>query len=234
MKSRGGARCVRDTLAAIAIGAASASATGDILDFESLPYPTYFPASTGGMVSDPLASHMGFRFSSENFFPPGSSSLFANVWLDYALTDTPYYENGYPYGINGERALGVPMYDPWNPCTFSIEREDGGEWMFGGAQFSPVSLQLNDTVFRIAGWRDGVEVYNIGTHLIQQQQLFVGSTLSAIAVDRVVMTYRRVPPPSGVLSRWFTMDDMHYELVPAPGALVLLGVCGLMRRRQRS
>ena len=222
------------TLAAIALGAAATPVIGGILDFESLPYPTYYASVTGGMVYDPLGSYGGFKFSSENFFPPGSSSLFANVWFDYTLTSTPSYNDGYVYGINGARALGVPLYNTTSLSTFSIERENGGEWMFAGAQFTRVVFTHPTAVFRMVGWRDGAVVYDISTLLPYYEQLSFGAQVDAIAVDKVVMTFRHVWPNGTVYSTWFTMDDMHYELVPAPGALVLFSMCGLLRRRQRA
>ncbi len=225
------------TLGAVAsaLACVGAQVEGGILDFESLPYPTTAINGSGGYVYDPFGSHMGFRFSSENFFPPSVNSPFANVWFDYALTSAPYNIAGYAFGINGARALGVPQYDPFTLTSWNIEREDGGEWMYGGAQFSPVNQGAdNTTLFRIVGWRDGAEVYNISTFLVYSQQLFFGAQVNDIPVDRVVMTYHKLPPPTFDLSRWFTMDDMHYQLVPAPGALVLLSLCGLLQHRHRA
>ncbi len=219
-------------LAGVIICAAATSVEGDILDFEALPYPTASANPDGGTVGDPFGSHMGFRFSSVNFFPPGA--LFAGVWFDYALTNTPYYGSGYPYGINGARALGTPMYASAQPCTLSIEREDGGEWMFEGAQFCRVMFFHPSAVFRIVGWRDGGVVYDTSTLLPDHEQLFFGAQVGTVAVDKMVMTFRYFSSSGTQYSTWFTMDDMHYELVPAPGALVLLGMCGLLRRRQRA
>ncbi len=79
----------------------------------------------------------------------------------------------------------------------------------------------------------GATVYDISTPLVAYEQLFFGAQVGAISVDKVVMTYRRFTPNGTEYSRWFTMDDMHYELVPAPGALVLLSMGGLLRQRRR-
>ena len=221
------------TLAAIALGAAATPVIGGILDFESLPFPTTVVDNLARMVADPFSSHMGFMFSSENFYPPALNHPFANVWYDYALLDPPNYNIGLVYGINGARALGTPAYAAANLSTFSIEREDGGEWMFGGAQFSRINFGYNGT-YRLVGLRDNATVYDINTTLPAYSQLFYGAQVNAIAVDKVVMTYRWTSSVGNVLNMPFTMDDMHYELVPAPGALVLLGMGGLLRRGRRA
>ncbi len=141
VRSTGGLS-IQLTLAAIALGAAATPVIGDILDFESLPYPTTYVSWSGGTVSDPLGSYMGFKFGSVNFLPPDSP--YTGVWFDYTITSPPDYSLGYPYGINGGRALGVPMAASTYLCSFSVEREDSGEWMFGGAQFSPVHFPYSD------------------------------------------------------------------------------------------
>lgn len=223
---------VQHTLVAIALGAAGTSVEGGVLDFESLQYPTTFLDQIGGIDVDPFELHMGFKFSSENFYPPALNHPFANVWYDYALTDTPSYNHGFVHGINGARALGTPIYAVASLSTFSIEREDGGEWMFGGAQFTRVNFPYSGT-YRLVGLHGNDTVYDINTTLSATAQLFYGAQVDAIAVDRVVMTYRWTSSVGNVFSMPFIMDDMHYELVPAPGALVLLSMCGLLRQRRR-
>lgn len=224
---------IRVALGSLAIAAVAPGLNAGILDFESLPEPTYYTGQT--VHFDPLEFYMGFRFSSVNYIPPHHTQPeLANVWFDYTLGPVPNYDFGYPFGINGDRALGTPFYHPMYPATYSVERQDGGEWMFGGAQVCSLYFYETDgSPFRVVGWRDGVEVYNITTELVPAEQLFFGAQVSSIAVDKVVMTYRVFYSDGTENHRPFLLDDMHYELVPAPGALALLSMCGLLRRRQR-
>lgn len=230
----GGRVTVAPLAAVAALGLAVIGAEAGILDFESLPEPTTPSGNPVSMYVDPLAFHMGFKFSSEGFYSPSSGDPFANVWSYYTLGPNPStYSPGYPYGINGERALGTPMDSNSYLGSWKIERDDGGEWMFGGAQFTAVHNNPAGQPFRIVGWRDGVEVYDITTELVVTSQTFVGAQVGSVAVDHIVLTYRHLWPSGALTSRWFTTDDLHYELVPAPGALVLLSMRGLMRHRRR-
>jgi hypothetical protein len=149
-----------------------------------------------------------------------------NFWV---LDATTYVSNPSGY-LNGQISSDYVAFNAWGaPAEFS-----GGPFHFVGAYLT-------------SAWRDGLNVdiegYRLGT-LAYSQTLILNTSdplwfaADYLNVDTVRFvsyggTHHRGYPGDGTQ---FALDNLTYTTIPAPGALVLLGLgtglTGWLRRRQ--
>lgn len=217
---------------AFAILAIVSAANAEMLTFESLPTPTVEVGSNLRVAAMPL-TYEGFSFTSlvgsENDFP----EIFDGRWGVYKMRSGSTY-GGFDEGIIGSRAL----FTPWGAqeeYEFSISRAE--QFVFDGAFICQVNTAENDfnfdgdgrdySMLTVTGWIGDTVVYAFSTQI----EYAVGSYLSfsnGIAIDRVTFS-----TDTGAA---ISLDNFTFSggAVPAPSALALLGLAGLVGKRKRN
>jgi len=190
------------------------------LTFEDLPEPTVPSSNFAFMISSPIGDYQGFQFLS-NIAPsvPPWQTL-AGRWAYYDIKDVDF--GGYDDGIVGDRALYTPFgSDAAN--QYRIRRDE--LWRFVGGDFTAAWYQALDLTF--TGYRDGSVVWS--RTLSIPSMVRTRLEFDEVAIDTVKMS--GFSPNSPI--NHFILDNLSYEIVPAPSALALLAVAGVVGRRRR-
>jgi hypothetical protein len=208
------------TLIATTFIATAAHGTGTFCTFENLPAPTtpsLSPPNTG-FYWDYLSSYEGFHFTSS--YPQGNFQ-----WAYYDFVGGGGWA-GYDEGIVGDRAL----FTPWGAeasKNYRIRRDD--LWMLNSIEVTSV---WTSTTVVIEGYRYGQGVFTFSAQLTtaQRVKLNISSVypgpLNNITEIKIYST--------GSLSSHLAIDNIEYTtVVPAPSALALLAVVGVVGRRRR-
>ena len=189
------------------------------LTFEDLPEPTLPSSNFPFMISSPIEDYRGFQFLS-NIAPsvPPWQTL-AGRWAYYDMKNVDF--GGYDDGIVGDRALFTPFgSDAVN--QFRIRRDE--LWRFLGADLTTAWEALDLT---FTGYRDGSVVWSLTLSIPSMVRTRL--EFDEAAIDTVKMS--GFSPNSPI--NHFILDNLSYEIVPAPSALALLAVAGVVRRRRR-
>ena len=194
--------------------ASTAHAQVQTCTFEDLPEPTVPSSNFEFIVSSPIGNYQGFEFLSNLVVPP-----FSGRWAYYDIKDVDF--GGYDNGIVGSRAL-FTIYGSDAANGFRIRRDE--LWRFLGADLTTAWEALDLT---FTGYRDGSVVWSRTLSIPSM----VRTTLEfdEVAIDTVKMS--GFSPNSPI--NHFILDNLSYEIVPAPSALALLVVAGAVRTRRR-
>jgi len=207
------------TLIATTFIATAAHGTGTFCTFENLPAPTtpsLSPPNTG-FYWDYLSSYEGFHFTSS--YAPGNFQ-----WGYYDLVGGQGYA-GYDEGIIGDRAL----FTPWGAeasKNYRIRRDD--LWMLNSIEVTAV--WASSTVV-IEGYRYGEGVFTYIAQLATAQR--VKLNISQVYPFTEYAVHQIKIYSTGSLSSHLAIDNIEYTVIPAPSALALLAVAGVVRRRRR-
>ncbi len=210
------------TLIVTAFITTAAHGTGTLCTFENLPAPTtpsLSPPNTG-FYWDYLSSYEGFHFTSS--YAPGNFQ-----WAYYDLVGGQGY-GGYDEGIIGDRAL----FTPWGSEQSKNYRIGRNElWMLHSIEVTAV--WLSSTVV-IEGYRYGEGVFTYTAQLTTAQRVKLNiSSVYPGPLNNIteIKIYSTIP---NSLSSHLAIDNIEYTVVPAPSALALLAVAGVVGRRRRS
>ena len=198
------------------------SAHAELCTFENLHAPTTAttsPPNTGFYWDSLSSSYEGFHFTSS--YAPSNFQ-----WAYYDLVGGQGY-GGYDEGIVGDRAL----FTPWGADQGKNYRISRNElWMLNSIEVTAV--WLSSTVV-IEGYRygEGVFTYTAQLTTAQRVKLNISSAypgpLNNITEIKI---YSTIP---NSLSSHLAIDNIEYAVIPAPSALALLAVAGVVGRRRR-
>jgi len=208
------------TLIATAFIATAAHGTGTLCTFENLPVPTTATTNTGntGFYWESLSSYEGFHFTSS--YAPGNFQ-----WGYYDLVGGQGYA-GYDEGIVGDRAL----FTPWGAEASKNYRISRNElWMLNSIEVTAV--WVSSTVV-IEGYRYGEGVFTFSAQLATAQR--VKLNISQVYPFTEYAVHQIKIYSTGSLSSHLAIDNIEYTVIPAPSALALLAVVGVVGRRRRS
>jgi len=207
------------TLIATAFIATAAHGTGTLCTFENLPAPTTATTNTGntGFYWDSLSSYEGFQFTSS--YAPSNFQ-----WAYYDLVGGQGWA-GYDEGIVGDRAL----FTPWGSEASKNYRISRNElWMLNSIEVTAV--WASSTVV-IEGYRYGEGVFTYIAQLATAQR--VKLNISQVYPFTEYAVHQIKIYSTGSLSSHLAIDNIEYTVIPAPSALALLAVAGVVRRRRR-
>lgn len=203
------ARCLTSSLA-IAF-----AASADVVTFDDLPEPSYTYSYARGA---PLAAAQGFRFTStnNNFVSP----QYRDIWGYYTPTvpwtgapGQPAVANGI---VSGTQAAISWNYSEWHPSEYFVTRADGGSWTFAGAWFTAAWAGISNDL-RIVGYSGTDVVFDVQSAITIDGPTFVAPTVAGLLIDRIVITNHHTSQFGVAPGGHFTMDDLHYELIPGTG-----------------
>jgi hypothetical protein len=203
------------TVSAFQCLAIASVANAGVVTFDDLPEPTYTYSYARGA---PLAAAQGFRFTStnNNFVSP----VYRDIWGYYEPTVPWTGAPGQPAVANGivsrRRAATSWNYSEWHPSEYFIARADGGNWTFGGAWFTAVWAGISNQL-RVVGYSGTEVVFDVQSAITIDGPTFVAPTVAGLAIDRIVITNQYTSQFGVALGGHFTMDDLHYELIPGTG-----------------
>ena len=202
-----------------------------VVTFDDLPAPTrhyqYVDLA-------PCADSGGFLFTStnQNFESP----QYYNIWGYFRPTAPWTGAVGQPAAVNGvtsgNQAACSMNYSIWQPSEYFVTRADGGRWTFGGAWFTAIWAGISNEL-RVVGYSGSNMVFDIRSMITIAGPTFIAPSVNGLEVDRIVITNQYTSQFGVAPGGAFAMDDLQYELVPAPGSLALLGFAGLPRSRRR-
>lgn len=222
---------------AIAIVTAATTANAEIVTFEDLPNPTVEIGMNLKVGAMPRI-YDGFSFTSLNSNNDDSNDgdIFDNRWGYYKMRHGSNHQ-GFDEGIIGSRAL----FTPWGAeedYRFAISR--GDLFVFEGAFIGQANREDNDFNFDGDGDDDGNRNFSILTmtgyngdsavwQFSTQIEYAVADFISFgndLLIDRVEFSTN-----TGAA---ITLDNLTYSsgAVPAPSALALLGLSGIVGRKR--
>lgn len=138
---------------------------------------------------------------------------------DLSVMDEAYYHATYGASLDffgdqvGWNRFGGDNFSMTLPEAMFLKSGNWTPWL----GFGPSSLEIEL-------YLDGDLVGLEGVTMVEEQWTFVD--FGGVLVDHVVV--RNFGD-----SQWWLMDELVFNKIPAPGALALLGVAGLVARRRR-
>jgi len=217
--------------AATVIASAVVPVNAEMLTFEDLPTPTV-EVGQNLKVASLAPNYGGFTFTSNHYSQNDLPDIFDGRWGYYKMRAGSTF-GGFDEGIIGSRAL----FTPWGAnedYAFSIARTEA--FMFEGAFITQVLRGEDDfnfdgderdySILTVTGFVGDTAVYSLST----QVEYAVGQFRSfntGMEVTRVEFSTN-----TGAA---IALDNFTYSggAVPAPGALALLGLAGIVGRRRR-
>lgn len=216
------------TSAFIATAFIATAANGALCTFENLPAPTFAEPNTPqtGFWIGAVGSYEGFNFTSSYAQSGNQYSFLNNKWGYYDLVGGPGW-GGYDEGIVGDRAL----FTPWgssSPFNYRIGRNE--LWRLLSLEITAVWEPM--TVV-IEGYRYGQGVFSYTAQLNEAQRVKLNivdaypGSLNSVEEIKVYSTN------SYSWSSHIAIDNIEYSVVPAPAALALIGIAGLVGTARR-
>ena len=198
------------------------SAHAELCTFENLPAPTLAEGNSGFYVGA-VGNYEGFNFTSAYQTNNNVYSFLNNKWAYYDLVGGSGYF-GFDEGIVGDRAL----FTPWSSNSSYDYRINRNElWRLNSLEVT--SIYNNMTVV-IEGYRygEGVFTYTAQLSTAQRVKLLISNVypgpLNNITEIKVYGT--------GVGTH-LAIDNIDYTIVPAPSALALIGIAGVLGTSRR-
>lgn len=194
------------------------SAHAELCTFENLPAPTIAGSDSyiTGFIYDGLSSYEGFTFTSS--YPQSNYQ-----WAYYDLVGGQGW-GGYDEGIIGDRAI----FTPWGSRSSYNYRISRNElWRLNTLEVTAI---WGNITLLIEGYRYGVGVFTYTAQLstAQRVRLNIASPypgpLNNITEIKVY--------GAGDASQ-LAIDNIDYTIVPAPSALALIGIAGMIGVRRR-
>jgi len=217
---------------AIVTASAVVPANAEVLTFEDLPTPLI---SVGAdlKVASLAPNYGGFTFTSNHYSQNDLPDIFDGRWGYYKVKAGSTF-GGFDEGIIGSRAL----FTPWGAnedYAFSIARTEA--FMFEGAFITQVNRSEDDfnfdgddgddfSILTVTGFVGDTAVYSLSTQIEYATAQFI-SFNTGMEVTRVEFSTN-----TGAA---IALDNFTYSggAVPAPGALALRGLAGIVGRRRR-
>ena len=208
------------TLIATAFIATAAHAEVQTCTFEDLPEPDAISELNDTVRASPIRNYEGFQFVSNLVVPANDETWqnFSGYWGYYAINDGVNF-GGYDDGIVGDRALFTP-YGAGAQNAFRISRDN--PWRFVGADITTAWTPMTLT---LTGYQDGLINW---THTVTLQTM----VRTRVEIDDLAIDTLKISGFANVTH--VIVDNLSYEVVPAPSALALLAVAGVVGRRRRS
>jgi hypothetical protein len=201
------------------------SAHGALCTFENLPAPTFQEINTAqtGFWIEPLSSYEGFNFTSSYTQPYNQYSAFNNKWAYYDMVGGPGW-GGYDEGIIGDRAI----FTPWGSeyaYNYRISRNE--LWTLNSLE---ITSAWNNMTVVIEGYRYGQDVFTYTAQLFtaQRVKLLISNPYPGPLNN---ITEIKVYAPNQATQ--IAIDNIDYTVVPAPSALALIGIVGLIGIQRR-
>jgi hypothetical protein len=207
------------TLIATAFIATAAHAEVQTCTFENLPEPDAISELNDTVRASPIRNYEGFQFVSNLVVPANDETWqnFSGYWGYYAINDGVNF-GGYDDGIIGDRALFTP-YGAGAQNAFRISREN--PWRFVGAD---ITTAWNALTLTLTGYQNGSVNW---THTVTLQAM----VRTRVEIDDLSIDTLKISGFANVTH--VIMDNLSYEVVPAPSALALLAVVGISTNRRR-
>jgi len=201
------------------------SAHAELCTFENLPAPTFAEYNTPqtGFWIDPLGSYQGFNFTSSVQGNNNQYSIFDNKWSYYDLVGGPGW-GGYDEAIIGDRAV----FTPWgsdSSYNYRIGRDEA--WKLNSLEITAV---WNTMTVVIEGYRYGVGVFTYTAQLNQAQRVKLNI---AAAYPGPLNNITEIKVYGTGVATHLAIDNIDYTVVPAPSALALIGIAGMIGVRRR-
>lgn len=203
------------------------SAHGAICTFENLPTPTFTNSNpSNGFVYDALGTYEGFNFTSSYAVQSSSEyAAFNNKWAYYDIVGGAGL-GGYDEGIVGDRAI----FTPWGSLSSHNYRINRNElWRLNRLEITAI---WNPTTVVIEGYRYGEGVFAYTAQLNQAQR--VNLNISSVYPGPLNNITEIKIYGVGITGQ-IAIDNIDYVVVPAPSALALIGIAGMIgvQRRRR-
>lgn len=190
------------------------SAHGALCTFENLPAPTQ--TDSHGLFYDPLTNYEGFNFT----YAPSGPYV---GWYYYDLVGGPGW-GGYDEGIIGDRAI---LTGSGSSSTYDYRISRNEVWRLLSLE---VTAAWNSMTMFIQGYRYGEPVF-----------LYTASLNPAQRV-KLNISYAYPPQLNNIteIKVWgvstgtqIIIDNLEYAIVPAPSAIALIGIAGIIGVRRR-
>lgn len=197
------------------------SAHAELCTFENLPAPTLAEGNSGFYVGV-VGNYEGFNFTSA-YQTSSQYAFLNNKWAYYDLVGGPGYF-GYDEGIVGDRAL----FTAWGSNSSYNYRINRNElWRLNSLEVT--SIYNNMTVV-IEGYRYGVGVFTYTTQLSTAQRVeLLISSVYAGPVNNIT----EIKVYGAGVGTHLAIDNIDYTIVPAPSALALIGIAGVLGTSRR-
>lgn len=218
--------------AALAIASA---ANAEMLTFEDLPQPTHEMGDNFKVAAMPRM-YQGFSFTSSHS-GDDDSDMFDGRWGFYRIRFNEDH-GGFDNGLIGNRALFTP-WGAYGDYAFTVSRAE--QFVFEGAFIAQANTEDGDddfdsdfnggdrnySILTVTGWIGDEQVWVMETQIEYQVGQFIDFN-TGIAVDRLTFETN-----TGAA---ITLDNFTFSsgAVPAPSALALLGLSGLVGKRKRN
>ena len=194
------------------------SAHGALCTFENLPAPTNADSFTNstGFMHDSIESYDGFNFSSA--YAQGNYQ-----WSYYDMVGGAGW-GGYDEGIIGDRAI----YTPWGSSAFYNYRISRNElWRLNSLEITAV---WNPMTVVIEAYRYGEGVF---TYTAQLNQAHRVKFIISNAYPGLLNNITDIKVYGTGSATHLVIDNIDYNIVPAPSALALIGIAGMIGVRRR-
>ena len=198
------------------------SAHAELCTFENLPAPTFGEGNSGFYIGA-VGNYEGFNFTSAYQTNNNVYSFLNNKWAYYDLVGgSGYY--GYDEGIVGDRAL----FTAWSSNSGYNYRINRNElWRLNSLEIT--SVYYNMTLV-IEGYRygQGVFTYTAPLSTAQRVKLLISDVYTGSLNNITEIKVYSVGAPTHL-----AIDNIDYTVVPAPSALALIGIAGLIGTSRR-
>ena len=194
------------------------SAHAELCTFENLPAPTIAgsDSSITGFIYDRLSSYEGFNFTSS--YPQSNYQ-----WAYYDLVGGQGW-GGYDEGIIGDRAL----FTPWGSLSSYNYRISRNElWRLNTLEVTAI---WGNITLLIEGYRYGVGVFTYTAQLSTAQRVRLNI---ASPYPGPLNNITEIKVYGAGNASQLAIDNIDYTIVPAPSALALIGVAGMIGVRRR-
>jgi hypothetical protein len=192
------------------------SAHGALCTFENLPAPTQTDVNGYGMYYDPLTNYEGFNFT----YTPSGQYV---GWYYYDLVGGPGW-GGYDEGIIGDRAI---VTGSGSSSTYDYRISRNEMWRLLSLE---VTAAWNSMTMFIQGYRYGepVFLYTAALNPAQRVKLNISYAYPPQFNNITEIKVWGVNTGSHII-----IDNLEYAIVPAPSALALIGIAGMIGVRRR-
>ena len=198
------------------------SAHAELCTFENLPAPTLAEGNSGFYVGA-VGNYEGFNFTSAYQTNNNVYSFLNNKWGYYDLVGGSGYF-GWDEAIIGDRAL----FTPWGSNSGYNYRINRNElWRLNSLEIT--SVYYNMTLV-IEGYRygQGVFTYTAPLSTAQRVKLLISDVYTGSLNNITEIKVYSVGAPTHL-----AIDNIDYTVVPAPSALALIGIAGMIGTSRR-
>ena len=198
------------------------SAHAELCTFENLPAPTLAEGNSGFYVGA-VGNYEGFNFTSAYQTSADEYSFLNNKWGYYDLVGGSGYF-GWDEAIIGDRAL----FSPWGSNSgYNYRIGRNGLWRLNSLEIT--SVYYNITVV-IEGYRygQGVFTYTAPLSTAQRVKLLISDVYTGSLNNITEIKVYSVGAPTHLV-----IDNIDYTVVPAPSALALIGIAGMIGTSRR-